>query len=254
MRSGLGPTNRKRADAGMVASSISLADAFTRDSSGVAGIELALGAAMLLAVSTLCFDLYSRIRADTATARMAVTMADYVSRDTEPDGDDMDALGRYLHSHELGVPGALVYVVSALHQPPGDPLPEAVVLWTDSTIRIGDTEVTENIASACPQFGAEGEAADLPDEFTMLPNEVVVIAEVCVRLTREGSLTGTFVAGDIYRLHALRARETEQTPAKPVYVDRSDPIATSLLDAVERGGAGTARRLPNRLSMATARA
>ena len=204
----------------MVASSIPLVPAFARDSSGAAGIELALGAVVLLTASALCFDLYSRIRADTAAARMAVTMADYVSRDTDPDGDDMETLGRYLHRHELGVPADLVYVVSAVHQPPGDPLPEAVVRWSDSSIRIGEeTTVTESIASGCPQFGAEGEAATLGG-FTMQPDEVILIAEVCARLTREGSLTGTFVAGDIYRLHALPTRDPGQTPAKPVYADR----------------------------------
>lgn len=238
----------------MAASSVSLAHAFVRDSSGAAGIELALGAVVLLAASALCFDLYSRIRADTAAARIAVTMADYVSRDTDPDGDDMKALGQYLHRHELGVPADLVYVVSALHQPPGDPLPAAVVLWADSSIRIGKAEVTGSIASGCPQFGAEGAAATRPPWFTMLPDEVVVIVEVCARLTREGFLTGTFVAGDVYRLHALRAREPGQTPAKPVYADRSDPISTSLLDAVDRDNAGTAHRLPNRLSTTSARA
>ena len=233
---------------------LTLMRAFTRDSCGAAGIELALGAAVLFSVSLLCFDLYSRIQADTAVARMAVTMADYVSRDTNPDGDEMEALGRYLHRHELGVPADLVYVITALHQPLGDPLPAVALLWSDDTIRIGDdTTVTEDFASGCPRFIADG-GANLPDGFTMLPDEVVVIAEVCARLTREGSLTGKFVAGDIYRLHALPAREPGQTPAEPVYADRSDPLITSFLDADHRGGAGTAIRPPSPLSTAGARA
>ena len=191
--------------------------AFVRDSRGAASIELALGAVALLAVSALCFDLYSRIKADTAAARMAATMADYVSRDTAPNGDEMTALGRYLYGHELGVPADVVYVVSALHQPPGDPLPAITVLWSDASIRVGDSTATASIAADCPQFGAEGGAADLPDGFAMSPGEVIVIAEVCARLTREGSLTGRFVAGDVYRLHALPARESDAIPAKPVH-------------------------------------
>ena len=236
----------------MVASPIplTLVRAFARDSCGAAGIELALGATVLLSVSALCFDLYSRIKADTAVARMAVTMADYVSRDANPDGDEMEALGRYLHDHELGVPADLVYVITALHQPLGDPLPAVVVLWSDSSIRIGDDTT---VTTGCPRFIADG-GANLPDGFTMLPDEVVVIAEVCARLTREGSLTGKFVAGDIYRLHALPAREPGQTPAEPVYADRSDPLITSFLDADHRGGAGTAIRPPSPLSTAGARA
>ena len=244
----------------MVASPIplTLVRAFARDSCGAAGIELALGATVLLSVSALCFDLYARIKADTAVARMAVTMADYVSRDTNPDGDEMEALGRYLYCHELGVPADLVYVITALHQPPGDPpLPAVALLWSDASIQIHDAT---SIASDCPQFVADGGGAKLPDGFTMLPDEIVVIAEVCARLTREGSLTGKFVAGDIYRLHALPAREPGQTPAEPVYADRSprtpcsDPLITSFLDADHRGGAGTAIRPPSPLSTAGARA
>ena len=236
----------------MVASTVplTLVRAFARDSCGAAGIELALGATVLLSVSALCFDLYSRIKADTAVARMAVTMADYVSRDANPDGDEMEALGRYLHDHELGVPADLVYVITALHQPLGDPLPAVVVLWSDASIRIGDDTT---VTTGCPRFIADG-GANLPDGFTMLPDEVVVIAEVCARLTREGSLTGKFVAGDIYRLHALPAREPGQTPAEPVYADRSDPLITSFLDADHHGGAGTTIRPPSPLSTAGARA
>ena len=239
---------------------LTLMRAFARDSCGAAGIELALGATVLLSVSALCFDLYARIKADTAAARMAVTMADYVSRDANPDGDEMEALGRYLHRHELGVPADLVYVITALHQPPGDSLPAVACLWSDASIRIGDTMVTTEIASGCPQFIADG-GANLPDGFTMLSEEIVVIAEVCARLTREGSLTGKFVAGDIYRLHALPARKPGQTPARPAYADPSardltcsDPVITSFLDADHRGGAGTAIRPPSPLSTAGARA
>ena len=100
---------------------------------------------MLISTSVLCFDLYSRIKADTAIARMAVTMADYVSRDADPDGEEMKALGGYLYDHELGVPANLVYVVTALHQPPGDPRPDVVVLWSDNTIRFGDPTVTDEL-------------------------------------------------------------------------------------------------------------
>ena len=201
----------------MTASPLVLWLAFVHDSRGAATIELGLGAVALISISTLCFDLYSRVKADTAAARMAVTMADYVSRDTAPNGDEMAALGRYLHSHELGVPADVVYVVTALRQPPGDPLPAITVLWSDASIRVGDSTATASIAAECPQFGAEGGPATLPSGFAMSPGEVIIIAEVCARLTREGSLTGRFVAGDIYRLHALPARESDTIPARPVH-------------------------------------
>ena len=215
---------------------------FLRNDRGGASLELALGGVAVVSVAALCFDLYARIDATTASARAACSMADYVSRDTAPDGDAMSALGHFLHAHEIGVPSAMVYVVSAFHQPPGDPLPAARLLWSDDTIRIGDAAVTRQLASACTQF-ADGGNARLPAEFTMSENETLVIAEVCVRLTREGSLTGRFVAGDIYRLHALPTRDTEQVPAPPAYTRAPDASSFAFLDGARRG-AGPVGRWP----------
>ena len=230
-------------------SPLALLRIFARDSRGAASIELALGAVVLISVSTLCFDLYSRIKADTAVARIAVTMADYVSRDVAPDGDEIKALGEFLHKNELGLPAALVYVVTALHQPPGDPLPAVQVLWPDdikkNTIRIGSEAVTEDIASKCAHFTDGGGKATLPDSFLdnpMSPDEVLIIVEVCVRLTREGFLTGKFIAGDIYRLHALPARDPDQRPTAPVYAERDGAHTTVAiaLDVARAGGADEA--------------
>lgn len=150
-----------------------------------ASIELALGAAALLTVAAACFDLYSRVKADTAVARMAVVMADYVSHDVAPDGDKMKALGRFLQQHELGVPADVVFVISAIHQPPGDPQPEVRLLWSDDAVRIGDSAVTTALVGKCARR-VEGDPKQpkLPAEFTpMRKNEVVIVAEVCARLT-----------------------------------------------------------------------
>ena len=202
----------------IAAPALSSVRALARDSRGAASIELALGAAVLISVSALCFDLYSRVKADTAVARMAVVMADYVSRDTKPDGDEMKALGSFLHEHELGVPADVVFMVSAIHQPAGDPQPAVKLLWSDDAVRIGDSETTEKIAGKCTRrVEGDPKRPKLPADFTpMREDEVVIVAEVCARLTREGSLTGRF-AGDVYRLHALPAREAGQVPAAPAY-------------------------------------
>ena len=235
-------------------SPLALLRIFARDFRGAASIELALGAVVLISVSALCFDLYSRIKADTAVARIAVTMADYVSRDVAPDGGEMDALGGFLHEHELGLPAALVYVVTALHQPSGDPLPAVQVLWSDDTIRIGEEAVTGDIAGECAHFTDDDGNATLPDSFLpMSPDEVLIIAEVCVRLTREGFLTGKFIAGDIYRLHALPARDPDQRPTAPVYAERDGAHTTVAiaLDVARTEGADEAPR-PAARSPATA--
>lgn len=207
--------------------------AFARCSRGGASIELALGATVLLSIVFLCFDLYSRIEADTSITRMAAIMADYVSRETAPDGDEMSALGLFLHDHELHVPADVVYVVTALHQPSGDPRPDVNVLWSDDTIRVGNPAVTAQLAAGCARHVGKGGSAILPDDFTMTDDEVLIIAEVCARLTHEGSLTGKFIAGDVYRLHTLPARDPDQRPVAPAHV-QLDRGRQTLASGVER--------------------
>ena len=198
--------------------------AFAHDTRGAAPIELAIGAVMLLAISALCFDLYSRVKADTTGLRMAVTMADYISRDAAPDGDELAALGTFLYTHELGVPADLVYVLTALRQPSGDPPPAIEVLWSDNSIRIGGETETDALAGNCARYVDEGGAGILPDNFSsgMAAGEVLVVAEVCAHLRREGSLTGRFVAGNIYCFHAVPARDPNEPPSAPVYVSLVD--------------------------------
>ena len=189
---------------------------FARNSRGGAALEFALGAVVLTATAAMCFDIYSRITADTALGRMAVTMADYVSLEVAPDEEQMKELGEFLHEHELGVPADLVYVITAIHQPPGNPLPALKVLWDNPhEIKIGNSVVTTALAADCARHVDSGNVAKLPTGFAMLENEVVIIAEVCARPTVQGALTDTFVAGDIYRVHALPFRDSSQPPAKP---------------------------------------
>ena len=193
---------------------------FVRDRRGSAAIEIALGAVALIGVSAVCFDLYSRVGADTAVSRMVATMADYVSREAAPDGAELTALGTFLHEHELGVPADVAYVITALRQPAGNPLPAVEVLWSDDSIRVGDATTTAALAGGCARRVTEDDQANLhaalPATFSMAAGEVLVIAEACARLTREGSLTGRFVAGDIYRLHAVPVRDPGNPPAAPV--------------------------------------
>ena len=208
--------------------------AFLRDRRGVAAIEFALGTVALISVSALCFDLYSRVRAEAACGRMAAAMAEHVSRDVTLDGRQMKALGEFLYQHDLGIPASLVYVITAIRQPadPDDP-PE--VVYTDDTLRIGDEGVAADLAAGCPRHVDADRRPALPDGFVMSPDEIVLIAEVCVRLTREGSLTGRFLAGDVYRVHALPFRVPGETPAAPVHAERSGGRGSDALASLRTG-------------------
>ena len=201
---------------------------FSCDARGSASIELAIGAVVLLTTLAACFDLYARIKANTAGTRAAVVMADYVAGSVTPDGSEMTALGEFLHGHELGIPANVVYVLSAFRQPPGDPAPALALLWSVDTIRIGDSAVTAELAGSCPRFIGENHNPALPDGFTVAAGEVLIVAEVCARLTREGSLTGRFIAGDIYRLHAAPVRDPSQPPVEPVFSWASSKMGTGV--------------------------
>ena len=230
---------------------LALLRAFARDSRGAAALEVAVGAVLLLSVAAVSFDLYSRVEADTAAARLAVTMADYVSRDTVPDGNEMKALGEFLQKHQLDVPADVVFVVTAIHQPCNDPpqpdqpcddpLPDTEVWWSDDAIRIGDPTVTDEIARHCARLVDTDQhgvtTVSLPSTFTMVANEVIVVAEVCAKLNLQGSLTGKFISAgdpyDIYRIHALPARDPDNPPKTApayAYTDGNGPVNTASLD------------------------
>lgn len=201
----------------MTPCSRSLLRAFGRDCRGSAGIELALGSVALLAIALACFDLYSLVRVNSGSARSAVVMADYVSREAAPDGDQMDALGKFLRQTEFGAPSDLVYVVTAVQRPTGDG--PAVVLWADDAIRLGDPTAVQALASRCTQRAAGGWRARLlgpPDASGLQQGEVAIVAEVCARPSREGLLSSRLVAGDLYGMHILPLRDPEQIPSSPV--------------------------------------
>ena len=90
--------------------------------------------------------------------------------------------------------------------------PAVQVLWKYDEIQIGNTAITAALANDCARHVDSGNTAKLPTGFDMLENEVVIISEVCSRLTVQGSLTGTFVDGDIYRVHAIPASSRRSGP------------------------------------------
>ena len=224
--------------------------AFARDTRAAAGLELGFGAFVLISVAALSFDLYTRVEADTVGAQLAATMADYVSRgpatgETALDGDALKALGTFLHEHVLGVPADLVFIVSALRrQPAGNPAPDVEVLWSDATnLHFGDGVNDPDNPLDCTSRFVEKDADDatvnvatLPSgittaDFTMAANEVLVVAEVCMRLVREGA-PSSFVIGPVYRYHALPARTPGQFPVdEPEYAQRGAPALAGLDNA-----------------------
>ena len=198
--------------------------AFVLDARASAGIELAIGGFVLVSVAVLCFGLYSRVEAAATAARVAATMADYVSRgpDTEGgtlDGAALEALGAFLRAQELaGVD--LVFVVTAVDYPEGG---AGEMLWSDHTLRFGDATVTAELVAGCTRIGDLPESTEPPTDL----DEVDVVVELCAR---PGGVAGS-LAGDIYRLHVLPARAPERGLPAPVHTSRIDGSAGAVARA-----------------------
>ena len=197
-----------------------------REQRASAGIEFALWTVLvLLPVAFLAFDVISLARASTAGARVAATMADYVSRESEPDGDEMDELGAFLHEREFRNPSALVYVISAVRKSAGDnSYPD---VWPDDNfiIRSGDSETTTDLLARCQTQGTWRTALSGDDAvITLQDNDVVIVVEVCVKMLREGMLTEKF-SGNLYRIHAVPARGSGGAPAAPTRSSTSEEAA-----------------------------
>ena len=182
---------------------------FARDTRGAAGIELAIGAVVVLGIAVASFAVYSRIEAATSAPRIAVTMAEYISQEQAPDGDQLDALALFLRDQELGAGHALLVATTAVHKAASVP---AAVLWIDR-IKLGDETVTEELEKTCKGKGTEGGPAALGDHFTMNDGETVFVVEVCARAAA-ASLPASWT-GDFYSQYLLPTRHPDVTPAQP---------------------------------------
>ena len=189
--------------------------AFVNDARASAALELAIGAVALVSVAALCLDLYSSVEDDTAAARVAATMADYVSRGPDTDGGTLDGaalkhLGTFLHTHELAG-SDIVFVVSAARKRPGH---SQELLWTDDTLRFGDETRTAALAPGCSRVGGSPTTSAVSLKSL---DYVEVIVEVCARRSGVGALIG----GSIYRFYVLPARAPEKGLPAPQYTSRA---------------------------------
>ena len=196
-----------------------------REQRASVGIELAIAAFALTTIAGAAFDVISLARASTAGARAAATMADYVSRESEPDRDEMDELGAFLHEREFRNPSALVYVISAVHKRAGDNSYPKIWPGDNFVIRSGDSETTTDLLARCQTQGTWHTALSGDDAvITLQDNDVVIVVEVCVKMLREGMLAQEF-SGILYRIHAMPARGSGGAPAVPTRSSRSEEAA-----------------------------
>ena len=168
------------------------------------GLELAIGAVVLLSVAVACFAAYSRVEAHTAVPRIAIGLAEYVSREEAPDGAELDALATFLRDHELGTDHAMLALITALRREVGDTDP--TVLWED-TIALGDAAATTGLAQTCTGVGG-GENAPLG----MDEGQNLFVVDVCAR---SGGTGLRAALGDLHYRYLLPGRNPDVIPDPP---------------------------------------
>lgn len=196
-----------------IAGALARASDFVRGTRGSAGIELAFGAVALMAAVMGAFAVYSRIEANTSTPQAAIVMAEYVSRNKERSGPEIDALARVLRDQELGTDTATVFRISAIRRGSGS-TSAPTVHWVEE-VEIGDSTATSALVATCGRYGEEGSSATLGSHFSMNENEVAFAVEVCARHRGLSSLGG-MLSDDIRYHHILPSRHQGETlPARP---------------------------------------
>lgn len=189
---------------------------FIRGRSGSALIELGLAAFVMILVFMVVFDVYAMVKSRSASGRLAVILSDFVARETGSDyGEQLDALGQYLYEQELGSSVDVVYVISVVQKPTGN---DAAVVWTDDTMRFGDSTRTDSLADECEVLGTVGWKTMLLGTDPTVPladGDAVVVAEVCAQLLGAGFLTSSVFTGNTYRVHVTPFRTPSQIPPSP---------------------------------------
>ena len=188
---------------------------FAECESATATIELGLGMVVVITVSALAFDLYSRIGAQGTVGQAAIAMAEYTAIDPAPERNEMQALTEVFHDEVIGVPSDLSITVSLIQKGTAEPDPPIRVVWSDRSFESGDQAAA--ITETCARVAKGNNTVTWPEEFTegMREGEAAIVSEACAKLRREGSITGRFVGGEIYRLHIAPVRDLAALPRPP---------------------------------------
>lgn len=176
---------------------------YLRDRSGVTSIEAAFGTFVIIAASLLALDLYRLASTQTTTLHAAVTLADTMSRDEQLEAGLVQTLAKFLHQEQFPTSN-VVFVVSAVYKSPDDLTAAPTVLWAE-TVKLSPEDDQAPTLTSCSEEGeisidALNNPATLTSVFPMSPEELVIVAEVCVERAN------TALAGAVYAHYIVPAR------------------------------------------------
>ncbi len=154
---------------------------FIRNERGAAALESALGAVALITVSVLAFELYVRATAPPVGLNTAVTVAEYVSLEAQPAATQIEALAKFLH-REFFPQAATVFVVTAVE---GQTAPQKPTMLWNKVIAVGPNAAADTGLASCSQVAGENNTATPPEALKLEDDEIVIVAEVCVKQADE---------------------------------------------------------------------
>lgn len=150
---------------------------FLRNTRGVAALESAIGAVVLVTASALAFDLYMQVTMPPTGVNAAVTVADYVSREEKPAATQIEALAKFLHQESFPQV-AVAFVATAVQ---GKTAPQKPTTLWSKVVAVGPNATSDTDLAACSQVTGENNTATPPDALKLEADEIVIVAEVCVK-------------------------------------------------------------------------
>ena len=152
-----------------------------RNDRGVAAIEFALMAPLLITLMIGSLEVTFKIWATQKAEKLSVTLADVIAQSQEVTTADLNSLvsavNRIMEPFPFGADGAVI--ISSVYQPvpeEGDELGDPIVNWQRKFPPSGGLLVDSKI-------GDQGENAALPNGFDMYEKENCIVAEVYYRYT-----------------------------------------------------------------------
>lgn len=169
-----------------------------RDDRGVAAMEFALAAPLLVICLIGCIEVTFKIWSTAKAEKLAVTLADVVSQSKSVTGDDLDkltkAVDKIMDPFPFGDDGKVI--ISAVYLNPGDTVPK--VRWQCAYPEGGSFLANSHL-------GEKTDDANMPPDFDMLEKETAIVAEVFYTYTpvAPGFM---FDASTIYRQQMFKPR------------------------------------------------
>ena len=170
-----------------------------RDRRGSVSLEAVFAALLVVTTAVAGIDLYQAVDARSVGARGAGTMASYVSLEAAPRQVFLEDLAAFSYRNEIARPSEALFVVSAVSRDTvteAEPDPPVVVRWTRA-IAIGEDpdDPPTDLADSCSVLDdSEDGEQPLLEDLGMEPGEMVVVAQVCVRLLPRALVSGRLLA------------------------------------------------------------